>query len=229
MHFETLTLWCADLHAQHAFYTQTLGLTTVQRMPGHVTFQAGRTRLTFRHAGEVQGFYHLAFDIPRNQMDSAEAWLRVRTPVLHDPQGKARFPRSGRWTSESVYFEDPAGNILEFVARHDFPSDRAAAFSSTGLLHVSELGVVVPDVPATVRDLGQRFGLLPFNDCSDTFCAVGDHHGLLIVVREGRGWVPARRPATPAPFELTFSEADSRQVLRHSDLPVHAGAGKVHA
>ncbi|UQN09467.1 VOC family protein [Deinococcus sp. QL22] len=224
MHIESLTLFTPDLDVQHAFYTGVLGLDTVTRTPDSVTFQAGRTFLTFRQQGDPGRFSHLAFDIPRHQMDGAETWLRARVPLLEDEEGTSRFPLSEGWNSESLYFEDAAGNLLEFIARHDVLNDHAAPFGSGGVLHVSELGIVVPDVPAAVLDLERRFGLLTFHEQSGTFTPVGDHNGLLIVVREGRGWFPTGRPAAPAPFEITFNCGGSTQRFQHSDLLKRPGA-----
>lgn len=219
MQIDTLTLMAADLSAQHAFYANTLGLELVERAADRVTFQAGRSLLTFRRQPTFQGCAHLALDIPRNRVDGAEAWLRARVPLLADPAGVSRFPLSEGWNSESLYFEDAAGNILEFIARRDLPGDRAAAFSPASILHVSELGVVVPDVRATASALERRFGLRPFGDHSDTFAPVGDQGGLLIVVRAGRGWFPLGRPAAPVPFEITFSQDGASRRLQHRDLP----------
>lgn len=217
MHIDSLTLFTTDLDVQHTFYTAILGLDVVARTPDSVTFQAGRTLLTFRRHDDPGGFYHFAFDIPRNQVAGAEAWLRQRVALLEDSAGTSRFPLSEGWNSESLYFEDAAGNILEFIARHDLPNDHTAPFSSVGVLHVSELGIVVPDVPAAVLDLERRFGLLIFNEQSDTFVPVGDQNGLLIVVREGRGWFPTGRPAAHAPFEVTFNCGGYTQRLQNSD------------
>ncbi|MFB9994964.1 VOC family protein [Deinococcus oregonensis] len=217
MHIESLTLFTPDLDVQHAFYTGVLGLDAVTRTPSSVTFRAGRTFLTFRQHRDPGRFSHVAFDIPRHQVDGAETWLRARVPLLEDAGGTSRFPMNG-WNSESLYFEDAAGNILEFIARHDLPNNHAAPFSSGSVLHVSELGIVVPDVPAAVLALELRFGLLTFNKHSDTFTPVGDQHGLLIVVREGRGWFPTGRPAAPAPFEATFTCSGSTQRFRNSGV-----------
>lgn len=218
MHINSLTLFTTDLDAQHAFYTAMLDLTVVARTPDNVTFQAGRTLLTFRQHGDTGGFHHFAFDIPRNQVDEAETWLRQRVALLEDAAGTSRFPLSEGWNSESLYFEDPAGNILEFIARHDLPNDSEAPFGPASVLHISELGIVVPDVAATVLGLERRFGLSPFNEQGQTFAPVGSQDGLLIVVQEGRGWFPAGQPAVAAPFGLTFTQGEQLQSLQNRDL-----------
>lgn len=218
MHINSLTLFATDLDVQHAFYTAMLGLDMVARTPDSVTFQAGRTLLTFCQHDDPGGFHHFAFDIPSNQVDGAEAWLRQRVALLEDPAGTSRFPLSEGWNSESLYFEDAAGNILEFIARHDLPNDSEAPFSPASVLYISELGVVVPDVAVTVLGLERRFGLSPFNEQSRTFSPVGSQDGLLIVVQEGRGWFPVSQAAVAAPFEITFYQGKQLQRLRHIDL-----------
>ncbi|OLV19658.1 VOC family protein [Deinococcus marmoris] len=218
MNIDRVTLFAPDLSVQHAFYAGTLGLNVMARTPGSVTFQAGRTLLTFRQHDDAGNVSHFAFDIPRNQVDGAEAWLRRRVALLEDAAGPRRFPLSAGWNSESLYFEDAAGNILEFIARHDLPTDVEGPFGPASVLHISELGVVVPDVPATVLKLQRRFGLSPFNRQSQTFSPVGNQEGLLIVVQKGRGWFPVEWPAVAAPFELTFTQGEQLQCLRDHDL-----------
>ncbi|GGO36360.1 VOC family protein [Deinococcus humi] len=218
MHIDCLTLFTTNLEIQHAFYTGTLGLDAVGRTSQSVTFQAGRTLLTFCQHDGPETFSHFAMDIPRNQVDGAEAWLRGRVALLEDSAGISRFPLSESWNSESLYFEDAAGNIVEFIARHDLTNDSPAPFGPASVLHISELGVVVPDVTATVLELERRFGLSAFHEQSPTFSPLGGQDGLLIVVREGRGWFPVGQPARAAPFEMTFRKDGQLQRLRDIDL-----------
>ncbi len=217
MQIESLTLLTRDLAALHAFYGSVLEL-PVQLSALTLTVQVGATHLTFRQEPGFRGFYHLAFDVPPAQVDAAEAWLRRRVDLLPDPSGVQRFPPQGAWNTTNLYFDDPEGNILELIARHDLNQTGNGPFGAVGLLRVSELGVVVPDVPAAVQCLDERFGLRAFNGGSDTFTAVGGHDGMLIVVREGRGWFPVDRPAVPTPFILTASVGSRRLVLRDQAL-----------
>jgi hypothetical protein len=48
----------------------------------------------------------------------------------------------------------------------------------------------VPDVPAAVAILQNAFGLPMFGTAAAEFTALGNHDGLLIVVRQGRPWFP---------------------------------------
>lgn len=218
MQIQSLTLPTRHLSAQHAFYTRTLGFSIESETSDRVTLYAGATLLTFRQDEAFDGCSHVAFDIPRNQIGEAQDWLLDRVALLADEKGLACFPLQGAWNSTSLYFEDADANILEFIARHDLANDRQEMFGAQSVCHVSELGVVVPDVLSAVHRLGERFGLHPFIDLSDTFTPVGGHDGMLIVVRAGRGWFPVGRPATPTPFEIQFSHEGRSTGLRHTDL-----------
>ncbi|PNY82804.1 hypothetical protein CVO96_01700 [Deinococcus koreensis] len=214
----SLTLPTRNLAAQRTFYGQVLGLPVEIGETNSLSVHIGTSRLIFEQGDGADGFSHIAFDIPRTLLAQAEDWLRARVPLLADPQGRTVFGPTDSWNTTNLYFDDPPGNILEFIARHDQPHDGSGPFGPRSLPHISELGVVVPDVPQAVVGLGQRFGLHAFNGQSETFTAVGGHDGMLIVVREGRGWFPVGRPAVPTPFELSFADGQGTRFLRHTDL-----------
>lgn len=229
MHLDHLTLHAHDLRAQRDFYAGTLGLEVALHTPERLTIRAGSSRLTFRHDPAHTAVSHLAFDIPRTLVDEAQAWLEARLPLLPDADGHTRFGPNDRWNTTNVYFADPAGNIVEFIARHDRPSDHVGPFAASHVLHLSEYGLVVDDVPDTVRWLGQAHGLTPFNGQSDTFTAVGSHDGMLIVVPAGRGWMPTGEPAVAAPFELVWNGnrvLGSRDVAEMNRSTPHAGQSR---
>ncbi|GHF34217.1 catechol 2,3-dioxygenase-like lactoylglutathione lyase family enzyme [Deinococcus metalli] len=222
MHLDHLTLHARDLGAQRDFYAGTLGLNLLEDTPQHVTVQVGASRVTFVHDPAHAAFSHFALDIPRTLVDGAQAWLGARVLLLADADGRTCFGPNARWNTTNVYFDDPAGNIVEFIARHDRPHDHAGFFGPQHVLHLSEYGVVVRDVPAAVRRLGEERGIFPFNGQSDTFTAVGSHDGMLIVVPAGRGWMPDGRPAVPAPFTLAW---DGGRTLTAEDTVVAGAPG----
>lgn len=220
MHIDHLTLYARDLPALRDFYAGTLGLPVVDETTERVTFQTGSSSLTFGHDPAHTAFSHLAFDIPRTLVDGAQAWLGARVPLLADHDGRTRFGPDASWNTTNLYFADPAGNILELIARHGLPHDHAGPFGPQHVLHLSEFGLVVDDVPDAVRWLGETRDLRPFNGQSDTFTAVGGHGGMLIVVPAGRGWMPTGQPAVPAPFAL---EWNGIQFLSSGTVPTLAG------
>ncbi len=48
------------------------------------------------------------------------------------------------WHARSVYFFDPAGNIVELIARDDLNDVADGAFSSRQFRNISETGLVLP-------------------------------------------------------------------------------------
>ncbi|GGR26531.1 hypothetical protein [Deinococcus ruber] len=212
------TLHAAALSLLAHFYGEILAL-PVEITPNTVSIRVGMSTLVYRHASEFSDTYHVAFEIPRNLVNEAQNWLARRVPLLADQDGVTRFEPSATWNTTNLYFNDPAGNILELIARHDRPTDQSGPFAAHHLLNISEIGLVVPNVPTAVAQLSQLYGLHPFNGQSATFTPVGDHDGMLIVVPTGRGWFPVQQPAVSAPLSIDFSQGTELRTVtfRHDD------------
>ena len=118
------------------------------------------------------------------------------------------------WNAEAVYFEDLDGNVLELIARHNLRDDRGGSFGPESLLAICEVGVPLVDPPSAIETLERTFGLSVFSGDRDQFTAVGDEHGLLIVVRAGRAWLPTARTAIEGYAHVTIEgEVGSEVVL----------------
>ena len=74
---------------------------------------------------------------------------------------------SHNWDSHSLYFEDPAGNIVEFIAHHRENNEQERAFSVADILQVCEIGLVSENVPAAVHEW--ESGTDPLGRGSETF------------------------------------------------------------
>ncbi len=110
---------------------------------------------------------------------------------------------SESWDAQQVYFHDPAGNIMELIARQTLPNDVPGAFGPDDLLCMSEIGLPVDDVPAGATALTATLGIAHYKEHSDAFAPLGDHHGLFIVVAVGRPWQPTDDAhAAPAPTRV---------------------------
>lgn len=220
MHIHELTLSAHDLVALHSFYTRVLGLPAREVSAERLTIQAGSTLFSFIRAETgTRPYYHFALNIPPASFAAAQAWLRARVPLLADQTGRDVF-HSENWDADNLYFLDPAGNILELIARHTLPAAFEPPFGPQHLLCVSEIGVATEDVPATVRALAE-LGVEEYRGPgSETFNAVGDEHGLCIVVKRGRVWFPdTGRPAVVAPLEMLLSAAAEGPRVRLVGMP----------
>ncbi len=208
MKIKSLKLWATQLDALAAFYRDTLGLIISVRQNRFEVY-VGYTRLAFHQAETAEGSpYHFAINIPENQFDEGKAWLAQRVSLIKDRDGSDTFDFLS-WNAHACYCYDPAGNIVELIARHslDCAADGSLGpFSSRSLLGVSEMGLVTDDVRDTTHQLCTKFGLGVYDGAgSDTFAAVGDEQGLFIVVKRGREWYPdTGRLAASSRFTLAF-------------------------
>jgi len=151
----------------------------------------GPSRLRFAHDPGYEGAHHLAFTVPTGSFAAARAWIGERAEVIA-PDGRDEFAGPGTWDSRSVYFRGPDAQVLELIERRALASEGrvAGAFRASDVVSVSEVGVVVDDVPAAVALL-EEAGLHPYGGFgTDVFAAVGDVDGLVILVARDRAWVP---------------------------------------
>lgn len=185
----SLRLRTRKLAKLREFYVEGLGLRLSSAGSGSITFAAGGTEIEFVAVDEGEPFYHIALNIPENKLGAAKRWVTPIAPLLKGPAGSDEYDFRS-WNAQSVYFNDPAGNILELIARHDLPNSRDGEFTVADILYASEIGIVVDDVPAYVAAVEENLGLLPFRgSVSGEFAALGDDHRLLIVSKRGRAWL----------------------------------------
>ncbi|HRQ23296.1 MAG TPA: hypothetical protein PLF42_07705 [Anaerolineales bacterium] len=190
MLIKRLELLTLDLIAQRDFYSTVLDLPT--HLENDTLFvKAGRTDLSFKQApADWTGAYHFCFNIPENQFAHAKAWLSARIPLVEDDKGNNQF-QSKTWNSSSIYFKDTAGNILEFIARHNQQNAVHAPFDSGQILQISEIGLASQDVIAFARELCERLGVSVYKqEPKADFTPIGDEDGLLILPVENRIWYP---------------------------------------
>jgi catechol 2,3-dioxygenase-like lactoylglutathione lyase family enzyme len=207
MRIHTVNLQTAAVGPMAAYYRDVLGLPVTWLGQGDVQVMTGASALAFHETPDkVPGVYHLAFNIPENQLAAARAWLEARTPLLADAAGEVLF-HSESWNSDQVYFKDPDGNILELIARHDAANGSDATFGPGSLLNISEIGVAWDDVPAAAAMFRQQYGLAGYRGHSESFWPMGDEDGLFINVQLGRVWFPElREPALHRPLAVEFED-----------------------
>ena len=206
MKIHSIQLQTADMVAMTRFYRDILGMHFSAIPPSTAQFHAGRSALIFNENQEFKGVYHFAFNIPCNQIGAAIDWLRNRgIDLIADPAGETRIDFAS-WHAEATYFLDPAGNIVEFIARRDLHNESEAPFGPESLLEISEIAIAVPDVPAWRARAAQEYGghLFDKGVAGPEFSALGTDSGLFIVAREGRHWFLTTIPAAAAPLEVRF-------------------------
>ncbi|MGZ9222935.1 MAG: VOC family protein [Anaerolineales bacterium] len=215
MNIMRLELLSADLQAQRDFYADVLEI-PVNLTSAGLEVKAGVTDLVFKQAwSDFDGAYHFAFNIPENQFQAAKEWISSRVPLLRDENGEDEF-ESKSWNSHSVYFTDPAGNVLELIARHNLENGVDGEFDSKEILNVSEIGLPSEDVVGFANELCTKLGLSVFMQQPDeNFTPVGDDNGLFILPARGRIWKPdSGVPAKLLPVKVS-GNANGRQWQVH--------------
>jgi catechol 2,3-dioxygenase-like lactoylglutathione lyase family enzyme len=190
MFIQRLELLTSNLAAQLEYYQNVLQL-PAEMQADSLTVQAGRTQVIFKPTPANEAAqYHFCFNIPENQFAESKVWLAARTDLLQDENGRDEF-QSDSWNSNSLYFKDADGNILEFIARHDQKNASDSPFDSSQILQVSEIGLPSRDVLSFANELCATLGVSVYRqEAGETFTPIGDEEGLFILVAENRIWYP---------------------------------------
>ena len=171
------------------FYGKVLGL-PVRIIDQTLIIQTGKSSITFiKTESETRPFYHFAFNIPENKIGKALAWQRPRTPIVHpNPEGtRDAVVHFRHWNAHAVFFLDPAGNLVEYIARHDLQNSASGDFSVNDILYVSEIGLIVDDVEQTGTAIQKSLKLGSYRP-SENFIPIGDEYGLLLMIKKGKVW-----------------------------------------
>lgn len=223
MHLTSLSIPVHDLNFAD-YFQAVLGL-RVEMPRDTVQIHLGSTTLELRVDPTTdEGTHHLAFTIPTGKFSSAKGWLAERAELIADADGQDQFEGPATWNSRSVYFEGPDRSVLELIERRDLRNTTDGTFSPADLLCISEVGVAVPDLPSAAQALKEAAGIDSYGNApSETFAAVGDVHGLLILVSAGRSWFPtADRHAHPCAFWVNATGHPGRHQLGESVLELHS-------
>jgi hypothetical protein len=92
------------------------------------------------------------------------------------------------WNAHSIFFTDPAGNLVEYIARHALTNAAEGAFTVNDILYASEIAFIVNDVQASGKEMMQALNITEYQAGSGGFWPIGDEHGLLLIIRKGREW-----------------------------------------
>lgn len=218
MRIQRLDLFAHDLQALGSFYER-LGLVCKPSV-GALSISCGETQLNF-HQSEEKPNYHFAFNIPANRLQACHDWLGAHADLLpFEGSTVIDFPN---WKAQSVYALDPAQNIIEFIARKDVgPGSEAGAFQpGTELLNISEIGCPVQRIP-DFRDAISMAQVPVYSGGDQYFCALGDEHGLFIVVDPGKEfWLPTELKAVAYPLQCVFQQNDEVYTLEFSSQSTH--------
>lgn len=192
------------------FYSDILELGLIHESQYSFTVKTLNSDITFLKSSLENPFYHFAFNIPENQIKQAKEWALQRFKLI-SLNGEDEFDFLS-WNAHSIYFYDPAGNILEFIARHNLNNKSDTDFSGKSILNVSEIGLPVVDVKIFYETINKNFNIPVFSGDMKTFTAAGDDDGLMIIVPENRNWFPDCPPAKIFPLTIELISDTNKQI-----------------
>ncbi|HSP23302.1 MAG TPA: serine hydrolase [Planococcus sp. (in: firmicutes)] len=139
--FKKVTLYTERLEEMKGFYEYQMGFRIVAEDSGSFTLAIGSSTLVFKES-ERKAVYHFAFNIPGNQFTLAKSWAASRV-TLNRQEGMDEVYYAN-FNADAFYFQDPAGNVVEFIGRRNV--DRMGDFTIDSLLNISEVSITTPYV-----------------------------------------------------------------------------------
>ena len=208
MILQEIELFTDRLQELQQFYVEKLGFKLLNSTPSLFELQCGHSVLRFVESPD-SCYYHYAFNIPSFQGREAQIWLKNHVEILKN--GTEELIDFSNWNAEALYFFDPAGNIVEFIARKNLAIHSDQPFGIESILGISEMGFPTEDINAQVTKLEKEIGLEHYWGNRTSFSAVGDEHGLIILVNyKERKWFPTEVSPKPFPLKIRL-EQEGRQ------------------
>jgi hypothetical protein len=218
MQIKKLILQTSALKELTDFYIKLMELPVASSGEGEIKIKTGSTELVFQQATAADPFYHFAINIPANKIEEAKNWLSNRVELIWIEQYKSDIADFVNWHAKSVYFYDPAGNILELITRFDLDTKTDEPFSSAQFLSISEIGLVFKEDELNKRteSLLKQYQLNYFDKQPPLpqFKAVGDDEGLFVIVPENRNWFPTFKASGIFPMEIGFEDSKNKYRLK---------------
>lgn len=211
MKIKEASLKTRDINSMKTFYTEILGMPLTKESEDKFQVLAGSSLLEFTSENvEDEPFYHFAFDIPSNKFREAKKWVLSKVKLnLEDSEDEANFSHI---PALSLYFYDPAGNIVEFISRHDIAEESEEIFTQKSILNISEMSLTVVDAIKTAEkliDLGikERDGD-PISNSSLNFMGKSATGPFLLLTQPGRRWIFSNKLSAIYPIEIVLDTND---------------------
>ncbi|PJO44999.1 VOC family protein [Lysinibacillus xylanilyticus] len=221
MEIESLTLQTDNLQSMKEFYTNKLGFHLIAENKGSFQIQTGASILEFTNSDTVvKPFYHFAFNIPANQFEEAKFWLQNKVQLLtEDGEDQVNF---SNLPAHAIYFEDPSGNIIEFIARYGINEESSEPFTINSILQISEIGLIVDDVLKVGKELSKarifERDNKPLNEKSLNFMGVKEVGIFIILARPGRRWIFSDKYSTIYPLEISINNGRKLIVNQEGEI-----------
>jgi len=207
MKIEKVIIFSSQVEKQYQFYCDQLKFPCIEKDENFFCIKAGSSILQIQKNKDDHGSgYHLAFNIEPSLFLEAAAFLQRQEIQLLESENKVLidFPH---WNARSMYFRDAEQNILEYIARYNLPHHQHdRLFNPNDVLSISEIGVPVNDPREFISAIKSNTAIEIWKSYGQSFNAVGDEEGLLIVVPEKHKWFPTDTAAERLPTVISIKQ-----------------------
>ncbi|MFJ8260574.1 VOC family protein [Rummeliibacillus sp. NPDC094406] len=205
MKIEKVSLQVSNFEQTVKFYQDILQFKMITFNTNYAAFQIGESILELNKDHEDNAYYyHFAFNIHANLFPEAKKWLSTRLTLLKE-DNLDEIDFDGKSQANACYFEDPAGNIVEFIARRTTsPISDDKEFSSDHILSISEISLTTANVRETAGKL-DKIGI-PIRDGEElekmslNFFGEFEDGAFILLGPIGRRWLFSTKHAIQAPI-----------------------------
>lgn len=219
-----VTLYTNQLQDLKGFYEYQLGFRIIEEDDTSFTLAIGDSQLAFKES-EQNAFYHFAFNIPGNQFTLAKSWANARV-TLNRQDGMDEIYYAN-FNADAFYFQDPAGNVVEFIARRNV--DRMGDFTIDMLLNISEISITSPHI----QEIGGRLEEMDIpvrgNKGVDpnTLNFLGEGDTFLLLVPPKRVWYFSKQKSEVYPLSIELMDGRRIDITENGELRQAAAVNPV--
>ncbi len=201
--FKKVTLYTNQLEDMKGFYEYQLGFRIVEENDSSFTLAMGESQLVFQESDRA-AVYHFALNIPGNQFTLAKSWTSERV-TLNRQEGMDEVFYAN-FDADAFYFQDPAGNVVEFIARRSI--DRMGNFTVDSILNISEVSITTPYVEE-VGELIENMnipvrGSKGIDEKALNF--LGRGHAFILLVAPKRIWYFSKQKSETHPLSIELTD-----------------------
>ncbi|PKR77585.1 hypothetical protein CEY16_06505 [Halalkalibacillus sediminis] len=207
MEIKSVVLQTGKLEEMREFYCEVLGFPMTLDGEDRFSISIGDSVLEYTSSeAQENPFYHFAFNIPPNKFEEAKSWIKERV-TLNKEEGKDEV-YFDHLNANALYFEDPAGNIVELIARQKVSMPSIRPFSIESIINISEISLVVDDALSVGKEM-QAIGVKRRIDKEVesgvlNFMGEPDNDSFVLLLEEGRKWFFSDKISIAYPVEITL-------------------------
>jgi len=201
-------LYTKNVLQMKKFYIDIMGFSLLREDKISFRIATGSSELEFIENEAVDHpFYHFAFNIPANKFKEAKLWTKERVNLaVEDNEDEVYFENLH---AHAFYFYDPAGNIVEFIARHSVSEESSKPFSINSILNIGEMSLTVNDLIHASNQLNEigvheRDKKEIKRDCLN-FMGKREKGIFLLLTQPGRKWLFSEKKSMIFPLEIILS------------------------